>query len=172
MSFSPGFCKFESNTTADWLKPNALANQKLGCIQMLRNIERPGELDKYHFFKNDWWILALTFINPSPNKPWFLLDCCTSLFKILWEKKKLLTTSNFSFSHSVFCPFGKLSAIFIKFEIVLFKIFLIGRVQNLSFGKGFINFSYICFSDLNDRLLETLLEKKKMLVSIIFPLST
>ena len=29
--------------------------------------------------------------------------------------------SNFSFSHSVFYPFGELSAIFIKFEIVICK---------------------------------------------------
>ena len=31
--------------------------------------------------------------------------------------------SNFSFSHSVFYPFGELSAIFIKFEIVAYKLF-------------------------------------------------
>ena len=30
----------------------------------------------------------------------------TSLLKTLWEKEKLLVTSNFSFSHSVFYPFG------------------------------------------------------------------
>ena len=40
---------------------------------------------------------------PFPNKPWFLRVCSTSLFiKTLWEKEKLLVTSNFSFSHSVF----------------------------------------------------------------------
>ena len=32
-------------------------------------------------------------------------------------------TSNFSFSHSVYYSFGKLSAIFIKFEIVVCKLF-------------------------------------------------
>ena len=36
--------------------------------------------------------------------------------------------SNFSFSHDVFYPFGKLSAIFVKFEIVVWKLFQIGRV--------------------------------------------
>ena len=46
--------------------------------------------------------------NPFPNKPWFLHVCCTSLLKTLWEKKKLLVTSNFSFSDSVLCPFEKL----------------------------------------------------------------
>ena len=39
--------------------------------------------------------------------------CSTSLLKTLWEKEKLLVTSNFSFSHSVSYPFGELSAIFI-----------------------------------------------------------
>ena len=53
-----------------------------------------------------------------------------------WEKEKLLVKSNFSFSHSVFHPFGKLSAIFIKFRIVVCKLLQFGRVQNLLFGKG------------------------------------
>ena len=44
-------------------------------------------------------------INPFPNKPWFLRVCSTSLLKTLWEKEKLLVTSNFSFSNSVFYPF-------------------------------------------------------------------
>ena len=43
-------------------------------------------------------------INPFPNKPWFLRVCSTSLLKTQWEKEKLLVTSNFSFSHSVFYP--------------------------------------------------------------------
>ena len=64
----------------------------------------------------------------SQNKPWFLRVCSTSLLKTLWEKKKLPVTSNFSFSHSVFCPFEELSCIFIKFEIVVCKLFQLGRV--------------------------------------------
>ena len=39
----------------------------------------------------------------------------------MWEKEKLLVTSNFSFSHSVFYPFRELSAVFIKFENVVCK---------------------------------------------------
>ena len=74
--------------------------------------------------------------NPFPNKPWFLRVCCTSLLKTLWDKEKLLITSNFSFSHSVFYSFRVLSAIFIKFEIVVCKLFQLGRVQKLLFGKG------------------------------------
>ena len=33
--------------------------------------------------------------NPFPNKPWFLHVYSTSLLKTLWEKEKLLVTSNF-----------------------------------------------------------------------------
>ena len=72
-------------------------------------------------------------VKPFPNKLSFLRVCSTSLLKTLWEKEKLLVTSNFSFSRSVFYPFGELSAIFIKFEIVVCKIFPYGRVCNLSF---------------------------------------
>ena len=50
-----------------------------------------------------------------------------SAIQVFWkkrgEKEKLLVTSNFSFSHSVFYPFGELSAIFIQFEIVVCKHF-------------------------------------------------
>ena len=75
-------------------------------------------------------------VNPFPNKPWFLRVCRTSLLKTLWEKKKLLVTSNFSFSHSVFYLLRELSAIFIEFEIVVCKLLQFEGVQNVSFGKG------------------------------------
>ena len=52
-----------------------------------------------------------------PNKPWFLGVCSISLLKTMWEKKKLLVTSNSSFFHSLFYSFGKLSAIFIKLKL-------------------------------------------------------
>ena len=77
--------------------------------------------------------------NDTFRRPWE-----TSLLKTLWEKEKLLITSNFSFSHSVFYPFGYLSAIFVKFKIVVCKLFQFGRVQNLSSGNGL---SHINFSD-------------------------
>ena len=44
-------------------------------------------------------------VKPFPNKPWFSRVCNRSLLKTLWEKEKLLVTSNFSFSHCVFHPF-------------------------------------------------------------------
>ena len=75
-------------------------------------------------------------VNPFPNKPWFLSVNRISLLKTLWEKEKLLLTSNFSFAHSVFYWLVELSTIFIKFEIVVCKLFEFGRVLHLLFGKG------------------------------------
>ena len=63
--------------------------------------------------------------NPFPNKPLFLRVYNRNCLKTLCEKEKLLVTSNFSFSHSVFCWFRELSAMFIKFEILVFEF---GRV--------------------------------------------
>ena len=68
------------------------------------------------------------WFNPFPNKPWFLRVCSRSLLKTLREKEKSLVTSNFSFSHSVFHPFWDLSAVFIKFENVVCKLFQFGRI--------------------------------------------
>ena len=56
--------------------------------------------------------------------------------KTPWEKEKLLVSSNFSFYHSVFYPFGELYAIFIKLKIVFCKLLEFGIVQILSSGKG------------------------------------
>ena len=44
-------------------------------------------------------------LNPFPHNDAFWCPWETSLLKRLWEKEKLLVTSNFSFSHSVFYPF-------------------------------------------------------------------
>ena len=66
-------------------------------------------------------------LNPFPNKPWLLRVCSRSLLKTLWEKEKLLATTNFPFSHNVFYPFGELSTIFVKFEIIVCKFFQFGK---------------------------------------------
>ena len=55
---------------------------------------------------------------------------------MLWEKEKLPVTSNFSFSHGVFYPFGELSGISNEFKIVVCKLCQFGSVKDLSFGKG------------------------------------
>ena len=46
------------------------------------------------------------FFNLFPHNDTFWHPWKTSLLKTLWEKEKLLVMSNFSFSHSVFYPFG------------------------------------------------------------------
>ena len=81
--------------------------------------------------KSFWMILIMNgfeIINPFRNKPCFFLRVCsTILLKTLWEKEKLLVKSNFSISQSVFYPFGELSAIFNKSEIVVCKLFQFGK---------------------------------------------
>ena len=69
-----------------------------------------------------------TILNPFPSKPLFLPVCSTSLLKTLLEKEKLLITSNFSFFSRVLYLFEEVSAIFIKFKIVVCKLFQFGRV--------------------------------------------
>ena len=66
---------------------------------------------------------GLSPLNSFPNKPWFLQVCTTSRLKTLLEKEKLLVTSNFSFSNSVFYPLREVSVIFIKFVILVCKLF-------------------------------------------------
>ena len=67
-------------------------------------------------------------LNPFPNKFLFLRVYSSSLLKTPWEKEKLLTMSDFSFSYGVFYPLGQLSAIFINLKIVGCKLFQFGRV--------------------------------------------
>ena len=60
----------------------------------------------------EWNIKILTsMLNTFPNKPCFSRVSNRSLLKTLWEKEKLLVTSNFSFSQSVFYPFWELTVI-------------------------------------------------------------
>ena len=75
-------------------------------------------------------------INPFPNDPWFLLVCSTSLLKKQWEKEKLLITSNFSCSHSVFYPFGELSAILSNFKLSSASSFSLEEFKICRLGKG------------------------------------
>ena len=53
-------------------------------------------------------------------------------------KEELACNEQFLLFPQCYLPFGKLpvSAIFIKFKIVVCKCFQFGRVQNLLFGKG------------------------------------
>ena len=68
-------------------------------------------------------------VNPFSNKPMctYMYVYCTSLLKTLWEKGKLLVTSNFSFSHSIFFFFffRKLSTNLIKIKVIVCKLFCV-----------------------------------------------
>ena len=67
--------------------------------------------------------LQFVLLTLSQTISGFYVSAVLSLLKTLWKKEKLLVTSNFSFSHSVFYPFGKLSVIFTLFEIVVCRLF-------------------------------------------------
>ena len=67
-------------------------------------------------------------VNPFPHNDTFWRLWETSLLKTLWENEKLLVMSNFSFTNSVFYPFRELSDVFIKFKIVVCKLFQFGPV--------------------------------------------
>ena len=73
-------------------------------------------------------VIVWEWVNSFQSKAWFLHVCCTSLLKTLWENEKLLVMSIFSFSHTVFNPFGELSSFFIKFKVVVCKLFRFGKI--------------------------------------------
>ena len=75
-------------------------------------------------------------INPFPNNPWFLRVCSTSLLKTLWEKEKLLITSNFSFSHSVFYPFEELLPFLSNLKLLSANSFCLEESKICRLGKG------------------------------------
>ena len=75
-------------------------------------------------------------LNCFQNKPLFLHVCSTSLLKTLWEKEKLLVTSNFSFSFSVFHPFKRIFIIFIKLKLSLQTLSIWKSLKFVNLGKG------------------------------------
>ena len=111
---------------SDWSELKAFADDKFNITQMLisvfarvENVVGRGEnAGNQLLFSHN-----VKFINSFQNKPLFLRVCSINLLETMWEKEKLLVTSNFSFSHSVFYPLGKLSAIFVKVKIVVCKLF-------------------------------------------------
>ena len=52
------------------------------------------------------------FINPFPNKPWFLTCVQYKSFENTGGKREIARNEQFLFSRSVFYPFGELFAIF------------------------------------------------------------
>ena len=65
--------------------------------------------------------------NLFPDNPGFLHVYSTSLENTV-RKGEIARNEQFSFSQSVFSPFGELSAIFIKLKIVVCKLFQFGIV--------------------------------------------
>ena len=110
-SFTILCCKFlqlDIIIMPQWLTemPNAVHKNKLGIIR---------KKILFYIFFND-----LTLSQTSPG---FYVSAKTSPLKTLQEKEKLL-----SFIHSVFYLHVEYSAIFLKFEIVVCKHFVFGRV--------------------------------------------
>ena len=68
-------------------------------------------------------------LNPFQNKPLFLCVCSKSSENIV-GKGEMTRNEQFPFSHGIFYPFGELSAIHMKFRIIICKPFQLGRVQN------------------------------------------
>ena len=71
----------------------------------------------------------------SQTSSGFYVSAVQVFLKTMWEKEKLLVMNNFSFSHSVFYPFGELCAIFIKCKIVVCKLFNLEVSKICHFGE-------------------------------------
>ena len=104
---------------------------KLGqnvCLDAILDELKNGQILEKHCSLMLYLTIRKALVSDSRAIMALLLYVCSrSLLKTLWEMEKLLIMSNFSFCHSVFYPYGKLSTIFIKFEIVC-KAFQFGRV--------------------------------------------
>ena len=78
---------------------------------------------------------------PFPKEALVFACLLYKSFENTVEKEEIAQKEQFLFFPKSFYLFGELPAIFIKFEIVVCKLFEFGRVQNLLFGKGL----YFCF---------------------------
>ena len=82
--------------------------------------------------------------NPFPHNDTFWHPWKTSLLKTLWEKEKLLTTSNFSFSHSVFYPFAYFLPFSSNLKLSTANSFSLEESKNLSSGNGLRELRLVC----------------------------
>ena len=82
------------------LKSKLLIAQLNDCVDVVRKLceIRKTGADLFHTCILEPFLLVdilyvhfISILNPFQNKPCFLRVCCTSLFKILWEKEKLLS---------------------------------------------------------------------------------
>ena len=68
--------------------------QKNRTADMIKNQGQGRKLFEYYTAT----VHQSAALKPFPNKPCFLRVCSINLSKTMWEKEKLLVTSNFSFS--------------------------------------------------------------------------
>ena len=85
--------------------------------------------------------------------------CSTRLLKTLWEKEKLLVTSNFSFSHCFFTRLENFIPFSLNLKLSSANYFSLEESKNLSFGKWLIpllkfNFYETCAFALYHQWLE------------------
>ena len=117
----------------------------LVCLYI--DLSRLAERHKWTFYRSvihispkavpiDLCPYTRTILNPFSKQALVLCVCSRDLLKTLWEKEKLLVTSNFSFSRSVFYPVWRTFSHFYQFKMVVFKLFHFKRVSNSLFGKG------------------------------------
>ena len=89
-------------------------------------------IDKMFFLINDWampcFIQCIVEVHSPISKQALVFMCLQNKPFGKMLEKKLLITSNFTFSQSIFDPFVELSTFFIKFNIVVSKLFRYGRV--------------------------------------------
>ena len=86
------------------------------------------------------WIFSnwrpFTCINSFPHNDTFWRQWETSLLKTLWEKEKLLVTSNFSFSHNVFYHFWRTFCHFRQIWNCRLQTLSVWKSLKLSSGNG------------------------------------
>ena len=125
------FCIASSLVLKNFINFHTDVDQKLYKVKTHQICYLCCKMDDLSPLNNGYFYAYFSYFflfNPFPNKPWFLHVFRIDLLKTLWEKEKLLVSSNFSFSRSVFYPFGELYALFIKFEIVVCILFQLGKV--------------------------------------------
>ena len=90
--------------------------------------KKKTNLVEIDFIDTGSFMFYINSLTLSQTNPGFYMPAVEVFRKHCGKKEKLLVTSNFSFSHSVFYQSGIYSANLIKFEIVVGQLFQFGRV--------------------------------------------
>ena len=110
----------------------------LVTFQRERERERGRQTDRHSVLSVCWSILLFdrpSEFNPFPKQALAFTCLQYNSFENNVGKGEIARNEQFLLFPQCFYRFGELSAIFTKFKIVVCKLFRIGRVQNLSFGK-------------------------------------